>query len=283
MDRISRRIYDSSDIKLGLVIGTYAAIPYIHLGLESRQRNYWHTPVLVHDDSSSSEPELLSLCERYGAEFSANETRLGHFLGDLVVFKRGLEWASENNLDLVVKFSRRFIPLFDWTVALKDIAWISQYATFSNVAMGNGMGFRTECTALHVRSWFASGAYDLICRQVETGKIEFVEGFVHQISKRVHRSSCAENRRYEILHPKPPDLASYCDWPIMGKDRMRHLPNLLWRFSCSPEEYARAAKQYGVNDYSMADFDEVEGAQSKFVPPSRRAVRRTDSKITIED
>jgi hypothetical protein len=54
---------------VGLVIGTFAAVPYIHLALESWRLNYPAIPLLVSDDGSPNRDELHALCQRYGADF----------------------------------------------------------------------------------------------------------------------------------------------------------------------------------------------------------------------
>ena len=48
-------------------VGTFAAVPYIHLQLEARRRLYPHVPLLVHDDGSPVRAEVLHKAFR-GAE-----------------------------------------------------------------------------------------------------------------------------------------------------------------------------------------------------------------------
>src|SRR6476646_5428703 len=69
--------------KIGLVIATYGATPFIHLALEVRQRLYPSIPLLVHDDASDEQDALARLCQQYGAELEVNSVRLAHEMGDL--------------------------------------------------------------------------------------------------------------------------------------------------------------------------------------------------------
>src|SRR3954471_7147461 len=102
------RIFDNPLPSVGVVIGTFAAVPYVHLHLESRARNYPHVPMLVHDDGSPRRKELQSLCERYGADFISRPTRAQPTIGDLSAFVSGFDWAHERRFSLLVKMSRRF-------------------------------------------------------------------------------------------------------------------------------------------------------------------------------
>jgi cephalosporin hydroxylase len=56
-------------VAIGLMVGTFAAVPYIHLQLEARRRLYPHVPLLVHDDGSTKRDDLQRLCAEYGCEF----------------------------------------------------------------------------------------------------------------------------------------------------------------------------------------------------------------------
>src|SRR5277367_2672062 len=64
--------------KVGLVISTFAAAPYVELALAIRQRGYPEIPALVHDDASDQTDRLSEICARYGADFQTNSSRLEH-------------------------------------------------------------------------------------------------------------------------------------------------------------------------------------------------------------
>jgi len=59
------RILDDPQPSVGLVIATFAAVPYEHSALESRCRNYPDVPALVHEDGSPEREQLVALCARY--------------------------------------------------------------------------------------------------------------------------------------------------------------------------------------------------------------------------
>ncbi|NBR91083.1 MAG: hypothetical protein EBS68_14460, partial [Rhodobacteraceae bacterium] len=99
---------------VGVVIGTYSAVPYIHLQLESLRRFHPGTPCLVVDDGSPQREELEKLCAEYGAEFIGRKKRMNHARGDMQAFIEGHAWAQRRGLGLLVKFSRRWLPVTPW-------------------------------------------------------------------------------------------------------------------------------------------------------------------------
>src|ERR1700677_25728 len=103
-------------LTVGLVVGTFAAVPYVHMHLEARRRFYPDVPLIVHDDASPNQRDLRRLCADYGCEFESNDTRRPLCIGDVSCLLGGLLWAKHIGLDIVVKMSRRFVPLRDWSV-----------------------------------------------------------------------------------------------------------------------------------------------------------------------
>ena len=140
--------------RCGVVIGTFAAVPYVHLQLEAWRRLYPHAALLVHDDASPHAERLAELCAGYGAEFERNTERCPPCKGDLTAFVGGLHWARERGLDVLLKLSRRFVPLTDWTVSLAELALASHYATYCAWTTTFNFGFRSECVGLAVAEWF---------------------------------------------------------------------------------------------------------------------------------
>lgn len=248
-----QRIISSSEPGIGLVIGTFAAVPFIHLQLESRKRNYPNLPLLVHDDGSHLQKELRELCRRYNADFASFERRSNHFVGDLAAFVAGLEWAREKKLDLLVKFSRRFIPFFNWLPELQELAFMTQYATYSSRCVNHGFGFRTECVAMHVQSWFDSGAVEQIREQVLANQGCFVEKFIHDLARNVHLLNCEQNREYEKFGGKPEQVAAYGDWLLSGIGRYVPRPRVLWHNYAGAADYARKAQDFDL-ELTEADF-----------------------------
>lgn len=254
-----QRIIETPRPSVGLVVGTFAAAPYIHLQLESRRQNYPNLPLLVHDDGSALREELSAMCLRYDADFVASEHRHPHFVGDLAAFVAGFDWARQNNFDLLVKFSRRFIPLFDWVRELQELAFITQYATYSSRCVHYDFGFRTECIAMHVQSWFTSGAVDKIREQVLSNESAFVEKFIHDLAREVHKGNCEQNRQFEKFGDKPYSVAAYGDWMLSGISRHLPRPNVLWHDYADPEIYAEHARAYGLEYTAQVFADPNQG------------------------
>lgn len=250
------RLINSHRPSVGLLIGTFGSVPYVHLHLESRRRWYPDVPALVHDDASPHADALRALCARYGAEFRTTPERRGHYNGDLAAFRCGFEWAEGHGLELLVKMSRRFLPLVDWVPELQTLAWATQYATYTN-RNGDGFGFRTECIALHVPSWATSG---VVAGLTEQGLREsgIFEAFFHSYARAIHENACTFNREYERTHQKPWNFAAYGDWGFMGDSLDRKRPQYLWRASADAVDYCRAAWQYGLHCYRPDDFAQVD-------------------------
>lgn len=242
--------------KIGLVVGTFGSVPYVHLGLESWRRHYSAVPLLVHDDCSSSKEALASLCGRYGATFETNSGRRQPG-GDLSVFAGGFRWAQSLELDVLVKFSRRFIPLHNWFPGLCKLACETQYATFSNVCVDHRLGFRTECIAMHVHSWLLTGAVDKMRRDAMESRPNFVEGLIHGMSIEVAQRACRRNLEYVATHPKQHDHRGYGDWPLLGTSKAKPRPEVLWWNANPPRDYWQLSRAWEL-PYSLSDFENVE-------------------------
>lgn len=219
--------------KIGLVIGTLGTPAYVRLHLETAKQLYPDVPILVHDDGSDVAPTLDGMCMYYGADFAFNYEPLGHYRGDLSVFVRGLQWAEKKGIDMLVKMSRRFLPLRDWRKELTDLALEGNYASFSSYCEECRFMFRTECVGMHVRSWYSTWV-DLwrVIRDKED--IGLLEAYFHTLAKRVHRS----------VSDAP---GSYVYWPIMGTSKFRRIPDHLWHGSCSVADYAARAQELGLS------------------------------------
>jgi hypothetical protein len=212
-------------LAIGLVIGTFAAVPYVHLQLEARRRFYPDVPLIVHDDASPNQRDLRRLCADYGCEFESNDTRRPLCIGDVSCLLGGLLWAKHIGLDIVVKMSRRFVPLRDWSVELQELALASQYPTFSNICKTLGYGFRSECVGMAVNEWIRNWAHEQLAMIALAPGTPFVEGALHQIAKYVARFRCRAALRWdETTGPRPDDRDGYAPWAFMGTDRYVAMP-----------------------------------------------------------
>jgi hypothetical protein len=239
---------------LGLVVGTFASVPYVHLQLEARRRFYPHVKMLVHDDASPVGRTLERLCLDYNADFETNEVRCTPFLGDLTAFLGGLVWARANSLDLLLKLSRRFLPVCDWTASLIPLAIESQYPTYCSWTKTFNFGFRSECVAMAVKEWWRLMLVDEIAMEVAAGGEPFVEAYVHNLARRAARFRCSEARVYDdrVGH-RPRDKDGYACWSLMGTDRMTRSESFLWHNWAKPAEYHALGQQWGL-PYSLSEY-----------------------------
>lgn len=139
---------------IGMVIGTAGTPAYVHLQLEVARRMFGKSlPTLIVNDGDSFDElkPLAKLADEYGAELQYGP-QLGHSVGDVRAFVKGMEWSKANGLSLMVKLSRRFIPLVSWRHGLQVLA-----AENPNVSVftrrhndrSDGL-FRTDAIAIRV-------------------------------------------------------------------------------------------------------------------------------------
>lgn len=222
--------------KIGLVVGTHGTTPYVHLHLENAKQLYPNLPILIYDDCSDKIQEINALCTAYGVDFDFNHQRLGHYLGDIFIFAKSLLWAKRQGIDLLVKMSRRWLPIRDWRQELTDLAIEGQYPSYSSYCSYCRFAFRTECVALHVDSWLAVWE-QIYGTALSAQDIGLPEAYMHKLAKQI----CT----------KP---GSYVMWPLMGESRFTKYQDVLWHSSCSLEDYAKRSQELGLN-YKENDFE----------------------------
>jgi hypothetical protein len=224
--------------KIGLVIGTFAAVPYVHLQLEFSSRLHPKIPVLVHDDRSPAEEILKSLCRKYCAGFQTNQSRLGWRSGDYSVILHGIEWGLKEELDIVVKMSRRFIPLFNWIPGLLNLCQEDPAATYSGPCSDFGFPIRSECMAVNTAAW--AQAVPVMTRILEKHALDVNE--------------CPEHHIRALAYLVAPKITFWKE--ILGSGRKEHRPGVLWHDVDSPFDYCRVSKAIGL-DYTLADFEDI--------------------------
>lgn len=240
--------------RVAIVIGNFAAIPYIHLQLEARRRFYPETPLLVQDDCSPFGKELSSLCREYGAEFASNTTRFPASKGDMTAMVHGMAWAREQGIELLVKFSRRFIPRVRWTDDFVALAMKAQYATYCAWTTSFNFGFRSEAVGFAVEEWFRLGLCDALIERITTTPRTFVEGFVHGLARRAaEQNTLAAIAFDEEIGQRPTDRNCYAPWPFLGTDRRAQMPGYLWHDWSRARDYALLAQEWGLS-YKDTDF-----------------------------
>ena len=206
---------------IGLVIGTFGSSSLIHIHLEQRHRLYPNLKTLVHDDCSG-DVLLPKLCKKYGCDFYSTDHRHGHVHGDLLVYRNGLLWAEKNNIQYLIKMSRRFIPLIDWIPGFVKLIKETQHITFSNVCVASGWGFRTDCIGLKVSAWLPLVKTMEMDAENRVG-ISLFEGYYHQLAIR--------------LKDKMGLQSVFATWDLLGNNRCGRSDKRLWHNANGISEY----------------------------------------------
>lgn len=247
------RLFTSSP-RVAVVVGTFAAVPYVHLHLEARRRFYPGVPLLVQDDCSPFEKPLSELCDHYGAEFGRNVFRFPRFRGDMTAMAHGLVWARKQNADLLVKMSRRFIPITEWVSGLQALAMESQYATYSEWNSAINYGFRTDCVGFAVEEWHRLGLLDTLINTILSPTKILVESVVHELAKRASVANSRQALLYDQrVGQRPRDRAGYAPWLFLKKEPGTVNQFFLWHDHAVPSDYARLAADWDL-PYHETDF-----------------------------
>jgi hypothetical protein len=259
--------------KIGICLATHAAVPYIDTGLACLRRHEPQIKVLVHDDFSNDRLKLNLLCDKYGADFFTTEYRKVETVGDLSSFAEALRWGQENNLDIVVKCSRRFIADRPWSSELANLMHSTQYVTATGHTPEFGFGFRSEWVAMHVPTWVGCGAYAAMAETARQNQYydPLPEAWYHHRARQAHafahpqdEPTCHQNNSNhpdcdflvmsESRFARPATCDAYI-WfaSLLGLARKQIVPNVYWHDSRTPFDYFQLAKKYDLC-YEPAEF-----------------------------
>ncbi|MEA4861747.1 MAG: hypothetical protein AB7F40_05490 [Victivallaceae bacterium] len=256
-----------SEPKIGAVIGTYGCVPYVDLNLHYLI-NVNHIPVLVHDDCSTSRDELLELCKRYHphACLFTPTHKLWHqpgvgSIGDTSCFLVGLNWANQMKLDILVKFSRRFVCVSEFATKLRKLALDSDAFTFGLDCPRYHHPLRTECMAMNVRIWGDLWVCHRLNAAVQRQVPLFADFWFNDMARTIaYYNGSAKYRKFMKQLNRGPMFDAYVPWPdLTGPSRYEKNPNALWHQSNLPEDYAAAADKVFPGRYTAADFKNVPG------------------------
>ena len=259
--------------------------------LENAKRLY-PEKILVVDDSSDKTKELEEICKQYGADFYPNsgyspcidDLKIDickfcrntkkiinsnmcvdcgkHLLGDIKLTARGFRWAKNNNIDLMIKFSRRFLPLYDWRDELKRIAASTGFPAYSSWEESSRLGFKTEAVAYIVNEWIFSGAVDIMEKQ---DKIGLTESFIWLLCMKISQmrninreDKIAFGEHFQDIFPYWKMFENiqtgYGHWFIAGTSRRQLLPWRFWHDTNPPKDYLKRIESFGINEYTEQDF-----------------------------
>ena len=219
---------------LGIVITTFGATPYVHLTLESLRRIGSGARVLVVDDSSG-DCNIQDLCKSYGAEFATSTSRRGHVRGDLAGIIHGYRWAIDHNLDLLVKLSRRFIPVHDGFSELLSTFFASPFSTASAPCTAIGFPFRSEAFALKLDAWEQTRGVRFLEAFLTSGRTMYTEVMLYHVAAAIQNQSRS--------HDVSTETESFYRWLYLGTNRKIKNINYLWHEANTIQEYVDLAHE----------------------------------------
>jgi len=256
------------DIKVGVVIGTYGATPYIDLQLHYLKNVNGVEHVLVHDDCSPEKDRLKKLCSNYGYDFISTEKNLPHktcigSIGDQSCFYEGLKWAKKKGLDVLVKLSRRLIPCYKWIDDFKKLVKDSDGITFSSYCKEDLFPFRTECTGMNVDAWTCEYVLNSMKTAIDNGFIVHQEFWMGSLAKQLDwQNFSPKYEKYKKKNFTCELYSGYVHWyDLLGDNRHtadgRH-KNVLWHIYTSEEEMQEALNKVFSDKYTSDELKVVE-------------------------
>jgi len=212
-------------VKAGVVIGSYGMPSVVELGIAAIRDTCGPVPVLVSDDATpcgEGRERLLTIPDRYpGVTLVINPRPMGHAPGDVSAFINGLEWARYRGLDVLVKFSQRFIMTEPGWLQ-HDAAWLMQrgYAAMSQHAHHLNMYFamRTEAVAMQVA--YAGPVINALARPCVTAAEDHVRWAYDGLGLTVGR------------------------WPRIPPDRFHRYTGVIWHNTHGVDEYGVGGEAY---------------------------------------
>ena len=261
-------IHYSSPPKIGVVIGTFGCTPYIDLQLHFLKNVNGINKILIHDDCSNEQNELKELAKQYNVDFYSTPSRMWHkdqvgSIGDTNSFYQGLLWAKDNNIDILVKLSRRLVPCYNWIKKLQQVALESDASTFGSYCTRDPFNLRTECIGMNVRAWASGYTLSNLNWVIQNEYPIFAEYWFHEMAKTLSGNNYSSKwKKYCEKHKFGYLRSGYALWQdVLGTCRYtnenRH-DNVLWHMYCKPEDYFNVANQVFKDKYTLNDFERCE-------------------------
>lgn len=249
---ISKSFVDTSytrPLKYGVVLGSYGYPRLIELQIVLIKHHCGNVPIRVIDDCSdgygptpvpgSKFATLVEICNRHEVTLrTSGPERLGHSGGDLAVFWHGIQWAYDHGLDVVAKFSQRFLldmPLWLQNGTLELLETGLPIASQACTDHGWRFDLRTEACLLDVTQWHRAD----ILNHLFPRRVEAVAEAVlwHDVRDRLGGR----------FHP----------WSILPIDRSQKTPGIYWHSSETVTEYHQLARRHNLNldeDFTVAGW-----------------------------
>lgn len=227
---------------IGVAIGTAGRPAFVHLQLAAMERLFGRDFALrmpVHvlcDDDSLLAMQTKRVCERFAGVHFTCWPKMGHSTGDMNIFKLGLEWARAQGVDVLVKLSERFVPLYPWRYALRHLASAHPgAAAFGRCHTDNQRNiFRTDCVALRTSMWQSAHVRETFDEALRQERV------------------CVEN----IIGSLATANGGRVPWELLGENIYTPAPLAMqWR-GCLGSDYADLARWLGL-PYGDEDFGDL--------------------------
>lgn len=233
--------------KTGVVIGTYGWPNLIELQIKTIRNNCGNIPILIADDGSpgiSNNPvknscfeKLLRLCDKYeNVTLWPNAETIGHNGGDLSAFWKGLLWSKHNNIEYLVKLSRRLVvDIPNWIEFECEMLEKDNGAVCIQKQISDKWPLRCECILMRTLHWYPLINKLLPIKQQSDKSGIFVENIIQGIIQDNFSGT------FTPMH-------------ILRKDPRLKNPGVLWHFSNTMEDYKQIFSKYGLQpdaDFSL--------------------------------
>lgn len=252
------KLVGDAGANVAAVIGTFAAVPYVHLSLHALRKHEPNLKIAVHDDCSPKGHELLRLCQKYDAHFYTLKQRARPTLGDMSAMAYTARYAYNNNCQIGVKLSRRFIINRPFADELRYIFCNMQSPTVCGADAAFNFGFRSEAVCMWAPAWIEAGVVDEM-EQIVAKNMPYhslPEAWYHNRAKFLHCCYRSKVRvKYDSAYPLADARAGFSDWSLLGLSRTAPAANVLWHDSHRPADYAELAAKLGL-PYTAADFND---------------------------
>lgn len=251
----ARRV-GAENARVAVVIGTFAAVPYVHLSLHALRKHEPDIKIAVNDDCSPKREELEKLCRDYGAEFHSLSYRRQPTIGDMAAMAYAARYAYNNNCQIGVKLSRRFIINRPFTDELRSAFYNMQSPTVCGADATFSFGFRSEAVGMWAPAWVEAGVVHEMEHIVEQNKPyhSLPEAWYHNRAKFLHAAYSSKLRlKYDQSYPPANSKAGFADWQLLGLARGTSSAGILWHDSHNAADYAALAQQFNL-PYTRADF-----------------------------
>lgn len=256
---------DPRKLKIGVVLSTCGSIPFVDLGIHFLKKVNGIENILIHDDHSDEAIQLKELAQKNGAYFFSTVNKLPYMknvttLGDTSAFYEGLKWAKSLDLDILVKFSRRFIPCFNWSNSLRKLVVESDGVTFSSKCIKDRFSFRTEGLAMNVDAWSSNEVLANMAFYLNSSMPMHAEYWFGELAKMIDWQNFSNKYfNYRMSHYKCFDESGYVNWrDVLGINRYSQdgrAGTVLWHMYSTPEDYWKIAESVFPGKYKVEDFN----------------------------